>query len=104
MKTITNILEWFWILVIVAAACMCFSGCGTMYKMEEMPDGTFKEIPVMRVKSLARDLSYSCVETTTTSNGTVTIKSETYSTKGTTAGIIGAGAGLLGAASSLSPF
>ena len=78
-------------------------GCGTLSKMEKQPDGTYKEIPIMSCKTLARDLTYSRTKTTTLSNGTVIVESETYTTKGTTAGVIGSGAQLIGAAASMSP-
>ena len=79
---------------------ICLTGCGTMERAEIQPDGSVEWIPIMRVKSFARDFDYS--ETITYTNGIV--KSIHYSSKGTTANVIGASAQMLGAMSNLSPF
>ena len=76
------------------------AGCGTMERAEIRPDGSTVWIPIMRVKSFARDFDYS--ETIADTNGI--IRTIHYSSKGTTANVIGASAQMLGAMSNLSPF
>ena len=85
--------------ILITILVILLAGCGTLYKAEIQPDGSTKWIPIMKIRSVARDLTYS--KTTTDTNGTITTIQ--YSSVGTTAGIIGAGAQLMGAASSLSP-
>ena len=93
MKKLINI-------VLLTLAICSLAGCGTMERAEIQPDGSVVWIPIMRVRSFARDFDYT--ETISDTNGI--IKSVRYSSKGTTASVIGAGAQLMGAAASMSPF
>ena len=94
-----------WMLLKITALLIVFAllSCGTMYKMEIQEDGTYKEVPIMAVKSFARDMTYSKTTTEYIGTNRFIVTSETYSCKGTTANVIGASAKLAGAFADMMP-
>ena len=101
MKTITEILELIVIGFFLIVVCMMVAGCGTIYKLVEQPDGTYKKIPIMACETFAVDLSCSEKETAVLSdvkfiltdgtkveaeNAIITTE-KSYSTRGRTEGV-----------------
>ena len=90
--------------LIITLSDLFLTGCGTMYKLVEQPDGSYKEVPIMRVRSLARDFDFEETKSKLIGTNIIEITKTRYSSKGTTASVIGASANLMGAVSTLSPF